>query len=298
MSRNHTSRFGSTVRRAVFGAAAVIVGFGALTGCTSEQAYADIREENRALNERITKLSSENLQYQSAAGVQQSELIRQEQTISDLRQANTQLTDQITNMGGRIDDLNRRLVDTPLTMLDPGTDRALRNLALSYPNLLSYDSETGMIRFTSDLTFNSGSDVVNPGALEALQTFARVLQTEASIYDVQVVGHTDSQPISSKSAKNHPTNRHLACHRAIAVANSLVNTGVPATRIMAGGWGEYRPLVPNAANGNTPQNRRVEIFLTKSTAGIGYGSNLPNNMAPITTTPNRPVTQVPEEVVK
>jgi flagellar motor protein MotB len=32
---------------------------------------------------------------------------------------------------------------------------------------------------------------------------------------------------------------------------------------MAGGWGEFRPAVANNANGNTPANRRVEIYLAK-----------------------------------
>lgn len=299
MKIHHTSRFcrfGSAVRRVALGAAAISVGLGGLVGCASEQALSDIREENRALNERVQRLNSENVQYQSAASVQQNELLRQEQTISELNQANQHLTRQITDMGGQLNALDERLMNVKVSSLNPGTDQALRQLALNYPSLLSYDADSGMIRFASDFTFDSGSDVVKPEALEALRTLSRVLMTDASIYDIQVVGHTDSQQISEKSRKNHATNRHLSCHRAISVSNALASAGVQSTRIRAGGWGEYRPLVPNADNGNTPQNRRVEIFLTPSTASI-Y-SNVPTNRTTITPPTNRPVTQVPEEIVK
>ena len=52
-----------------------------------------------------------------------------------------------------------------------------------------------------------------------------------------------------------------AVHRAIAVCNELVMSGVNNDRIQVAGWGEYRPLIPNETGG-TAVNRRVEIYLT------------------------------------
>jgi hypothetical protein len=59
--------------------------------------------------------------------------------------------------------------------------------------------------------------------------------------------------------------------------------GVSPQKMMAAGWGEFRPTVTNNANGNTPQNRRVEIFLVKSRA-----TATPVESAPATPAPAKP----------
>jgi hypothetical protein len=58
---------------------------------------------------------------------------------------------------------------------------------------------------------------------------------------------------------------HLSAHRAISVRRVLSDRGVAPERVQAAGWGEHRPSVPNTASGNTPANRRVEIYLVPST---------------------------------
>jgi chemotaxis protein MotB len=130
-----------------------------------------------------------------------------------------------------------------------------------------------MLRFASDLTFDSGSDVVKPEAKQALSAFSRVLLSpSAANYDVYIEGHTDSQRISPNTARRHPTNRHLSVHRSISVINELAAMGVPTSRLMAAGWGEHRPRVPNTPSGNTPANRRVEIYLTRPKLSSAYAS--------------------------
>ena len=138
-----------------------------------------------------------------------------------------------------------------------------------------------MLRFRSDLTFNSGSDQVRDNARDALSALADVIKNNANAsYTLQIVGHTDAEPISSGTAQRHPTNTHLSVHRAIAVKQSLTSLGVPAERVMVAGWGEFRPAVPNGPGGNTPQNRRVEIFFQPDegsfeTADVVPGGNDP-----------------------
>jgi hypothetical protein len=71
-------------------------------------------------------------------------------------------------------------------------------------------------------------------------------------------------------AAQHPTNMHLSAHRAISVRDALVSDGVTANRMQVAGYGEFRPIVPNGANG-AAQNRRVEIFLTPLTVPVVTG---------------------------
>ncbi|UWQ47883.1 OmpA family protein [Leisingera aquaemixtae] len=69
---------------------------------------------------------------------------------------------------------------------------------------------------------------------------------------VEVGGHTDSQ---GKAAWN----MQLSEKRAAAVNSYLLTTGIPAERLVAVGYGETTPLVPNNTAQNRAKNRRIEF---------------------------------------
>ncbi len=241
---------------------------GISTGCVSQQEYDKLWETNRSLTNRNSTLQSQldsmnasNSNLQGSAGDAQSVIDRLTNDNQTLR-AQLSASEQAY---GRLED---RLSSLQIVQLDPATDRALTDLADRYPDLIIYDSDRGMLRFASDLTFGSGSDQVQGSAMDSLKLLADVLNSGAAMnYDIEIVGHTDNEKISSATAKRHPTNMHLSAHRAIAVRKALGDAGVPWNRMEASGWGEYRPIVANNAKKGTPANRRVEIFLVPSTAG-------------------------------
>lgn len=244
----------------------VVLGASMLTGCVSQQEYDKLWETNRSLLNRNQELQTDlegcRTNYDALAGAGSDA----QQTIAALQGENNGLRGQLRDANASIMGLEDRLASMDIGRLDPATDLALSRLAAQYPDLIVYDSDRGMLRFASDLTFRSGSDEVQAGAKESLGALAKVLGTpEAEAYDVRIVGHTDSQKISANTARLHPTNMHLSAHRAISVRKVLGEDGVAWDRMYAAGWGEYRPAVANTATGNTPQNRRVEIFLVPST---------------------------------
>ena len=101
--------------------------------------------------------------------------------------------------------------------------------------------------------------------------------------------HTDSQNPSANTQRRHPTNMHLAAHRAIAVRGTLRNQGVPASRMFVAGWGEHRPIIENNERGGTAENRRVELFLMRSTEGdFGSTASVPEPTEPIGTNTRAP----------
>ena len=54
-----------------------------------------------------------------------------------------------------------------------------------------------------------------------------------------------------------------------------MGAGLSTQKVEFAGWGENRPAVTNGSNGNTPQNRRVEVYLVRSTLGSMGGGNMP-----------------------
>lgn len=253
---------------------------GGLGGCVSQQAYDDVVRENRALKSRNVELQGRLGDLESTESSLRSRLNEPNNGMADLESRNALLLQQLNQAMSTTADLEAQLDGMQFARLDPVTDDALRELAGRYPGLVRYDADRGMLQFSSDLTFASGSADVQAQAKNSLSALADILKSnEALAYDVRVVGHTDSQPISAKTRQRHPTNMHLSAHRAISVRRELVSMGVPASRIMAAGWGEQRPAVPNSANGNTPANRRVEIYLFPGSGGSSSASFGPTTPA-------------------
>ncbi len=88
---------------------------------------------------------------------------------------------------------------------------------------------------------------------------------------VRIEGHTDNVPIRTEK---FPSNWELSTARAVSVLRYFMEErGVPAERLIAVGFGEYHPRLPNDTPENRVANRRVEIIVTeeKATSAAGGG---------------------------
>ncbi len=247
-------------------------------GCATERSD-QLTDTNRSLQDQNLRLQQELRDARAMLGERGNsnqdaqDLIGQYQ--SEIASLESQLNERdrtIREFGEQIDNFDIRL--------DPSTNRALASLARQYSDLMSYDPDRQMLRFNSDLTFDSGSAVVKDTARTTLGKLASILNDQAAIGTaIEIVGHTDSEPMSSATRQRHFSNLHLSTHRSVAVHKVLQEMGVAAERLTAAGRGPFDPLVPNTAKGNTPQNRRVEIFVrqggyvpNQTHAGVSEGS--------------------------
>jgi flagellar motor protein MotB len=172
----------------------------------------------------------------------------------------------------KFDDLVKQAGSMPV--LPVAINAALRDLAAQYPDYLVFDERLGMIQMKSDLTFDAGSTDVSPRGKQVLGLLAQILnKPEIAKQEIEVVGHTDDIPIRSggQLAQRNPDNWTLSTNRAWSVLAVLRSAGLKADRGMACGWGDQRPVAPNApGQGGNQANRRVEIFIrpTKVPEGI------------------------------
>ncbi len=80
-------------------------------------------------------------------------------------------------------------------------------------------------------------------------------------HEILVEGHTDDQPIHNMY---FDSNWELSTARATSVARLLIEKyGIPAGHLGAVGYGDARPVVPNATPEGRAKNRRV-VFFVKS----------------------------------
>jgi chemotaxis protein MotB len=119
--------------------------------------------------------------------------------------------------------------------------------------------------FQSEVLFPSGSAQMSVEGLATLDELAKaILELSKAIpkeidWALQVDGHTDIRPISNPQ---FPSNWELSTARAISVVRYLASRGVPPTRLVAAGYGEYRPLDSGNSEEALRRNRRIELKLT------------------------------------
>src|ERR1700736_871983 len=152
--------------------------------------------------------------------------------------------------------------DVPqVTQIQNKIEAALQGTTQTPDVTVTVDREGVVIRLSGSYLFDSGRAELKPNSLAVLDAIASVIRPLEN--EVRIDGHTDSMPIDSP---RYPTNWELSAARALAVTRYLSETDdVRAGRLIAAGFGEYRPLVPNDTRDNRAQNRRVEIHLLSST---------------------------------
>lgn len=228
---------------------------------------ANAEREKLAADLNDEKIKSQALEQQLAAA--QREAAMKDEVISKYRADNEALKTAFDNLQRVHEELVAKLArfQKPIVVtrqLPPELDRALKDFAAANSGVVEYDPAKGMLKWKSDLLFAPGSDVVAQAAAKALAGLAEIILSPAAAdFDVIVVGHTDDIPIKKpETRKNHPTNWHLSVHRAIAVMKVLRTADVPEQRMGVMGYGEFRPVAPNApGNKGNPLNRRVEIYI-------------------------------------
>jgi chemotaxis protein MotB len=120
--------------------------------------------------------------------------------------------------------------------------------------------------FQSEVLFDTAEATLNEEGRQQLDSFATTLrEVAAQIPDdidwvLRVDGHTDIRPISNA---RFPSNWELSSARAIEVVKFLIERGIPPSRLVAAGFGEYQPLDPGLGEAAFRRNRRIEFKLTE-----------------------------------
>jgi chemotaxis protein MotB len=118
--------------------------------------------------------------------------------------------------------------------------------------------------FQSEVFFDSGSAELGQDGRDQLDVLATTLilllpEIPKEIdWVLRIDGHTDDRPISSPQ---FPSNWELSTARAVAVVKYLAGRGIPADRLAAAGFGEFRPIDASGSEDGRRKNRRIEIKL-------------------------------------
>ncbi len=109
--------------------------------------------------------------------------------------------------------------------------------------------------------FETGSAKILPGSNDILDAVAATLKGHPEFTVLEVAGHADERNTDAY-------NLNLTRLRAAAVMDALKSRGIPASRLVSQGYGEFCPL--DAASNPTAweKNRRVEFKVVKTEEGM------------------------------
>ena len=240
------------------------VSFFLINGCNSQLENLRIQNDAQAkrIDQLLSELSASNMELESLRQKIATAQGRSNVDLEALQKQIAALEEDIAKKNELIDSMQQRLLSggaaLPVELSTLLEDFAKNN------NMVEYDSERGIVKFRSDLLFTKGSDEVASSAVVAVTSLCGILNTEeGENFDVIIAGHTDDIPIQREATRaKHETNWHLSVHRAISVLNVMRNSSIESERMSVRGFGEYRPVAPNAPGaGGNELNRRVEIYI-------------------------------------
>lgn len=105
----------------------------------------------------------------------------------------------------------------------------------------------------NNIFFETAKWDLQPKSVTELRKLLKLLKENPQLR-VEISGHTDD--VGSDAA-----NMELSRKRAQSVVNYLTQNGIDASRLIAKGYGETMPQVPNNSEENRAKNRRIEFKL-------------------------------------
>jgi len=234
-----------------------------LSGCVSSSKY-------RAL-ETSSKAEQETLRQELAALQAQKDGL--DKDLAALRQEKQNAETQIASLNEKLTQLQQQSAE-----IAAQKDAEIQQLKGTYESLvkdLKGEIEKGEIKVTQmrdkltvdlveKILFDSGRAEVKPQGQEVLKKVGNILK-DVKDKDIRIEGFTDNVPIGGSLRQKFPTNWELSTQRATNVLRFLQDEGgVDGAKLVAAGYGEFRPIAGNDTPEGRAENRRIEIVLVPS----------------------------------
>jgi chemotaxis protein MotB len=165
-----------------------------------------------------------------------------------------QYNDKITQDQATIEDLRRQMEE------QKKSPAQVSGFGEGYD--VAFDAAAGTITVTlqNTILFDSGKAALKKATISELDHIRTVLREKYSGKQIDVVGHTDTDPIN-KTKDLWKDNWELSAQRALSVTRYLIERGIDEKLIRAVGCGQARPVASNATANGKAKNRRVEIVV-------------------------------------
>ncbi|HUV40418.1 MAG TPA: OmpA family protein [Sedimentisphaerales bacterium] len=202
-----------------------LVSTGFLCGCTNWQ----------------KKYQALNVEHQNLKGLLERE-----------RQEKGQIADEVSEGRQTIEDLQRQIAQQQKSPAEAS------GFGKGYD--VSFDPRAGTLTVTlpNAILFDSGKAELKKATIVELDHIQSVVQSKYGGRPIDVVGHTDTDPIKKSKWKD---NWQLSAERALSVGRYMLDKGIAKDKIRVVGCGDSVPIANNSTATGKAKNRRVEIVV-------------------------------------
>jgi chemotaxis protein MotB len=166
----------------------------------------------------------------------------------------TQFSERISADQQTIDELRRQIEEKKKTPAEAS------GFGEGYDVAFNAAAGTITVTLQNTILFDSGKAELKKTSSTELDHIRTVLKDKYPNKQIDVIGHTDTDPIN-KTKDLWKDNWELSAERALAVTRYLIARGIDEKTIRAVACGETRPIVSNATANGKARNRRVEIVV-------------------------------------
>ena len=255
-----------------------------LASCVSKKKYVELENQYNTTRSTLTKTQLEKEEIEAKYAKIEERVAAYNQKISALTSENVELeNNSLRNYGNVVlSKKDKEQMKAALANVDQSELAAATTLEDSMNLIISYnlkknldnnlvaegeeddieidiDETVVMITVSDKLLFNSGSARVNPKANNLLQRLAEVINSEPAM-EVLIEGHTDARTI--KPGAYVKDNWELSVERSTAVIRKLQDDyGVAPEKLIAAGRSSFQPIADNDSNEGRAKNRRTRIVI-------------------------------------
>ena len=187
------------------------------------------------------KYQALNVEHQNTLGLLQRE-----------RQEKRHLANELTEGQQTIEQLQKRIADMNQSPAEAS------GFGEGYDVSLDAAQGTVTVTLQNAILFSAGKASLKEAISTELDHIVSVLKSRYSGRVIDVVGHTDSDPIKESEWED---NWELSAQRALTVARYLMDKGIPGDRVRVVGRGPSQPIASNSTESGKARNRRVEIVV-------------------------------------
>ncbi len=165
-----------------------------------------------------------------------------------------QYSDKISEDQATIEDLRRQMEE------QKKSPAQVSGFGEGYDVAFNAAAGTITVTLSNEILFDSGKASLKKTTISELDHIRTVLREKYSGKQIDVVGHTDTDPIN-KTKDLWKDNWELSAQRALSVTRYLIERGIDEKLIRAVGCGQTRPIASNGTAAGKAKNRRVEIVV-------------------------------------
>ncbi len=174
---------------------------------------------------------------------------------NDTTENNTETTNSLTQE--ELDNFLGKYEVNSLQELQTRLDAIFEHEELGELVSTNVDLRGLVITLNNAIIFNSGSADIKTEYESSLIKIADIIKLVHN--HIRVEGHTDNRPINTKL---YPSNWELSTARAAGVVRLFIEKGhISPERVVAVGYGEYKPVADNATEAGREKNRRIDIIV-------------------------------------